>query len=378
MRKHKGTIIGTVLLLMAAASGLLVSGCHKRPLWYPWELSARIRVDVDWSNCMEKPAGMTLLLYGDNGKTYKTVTSEVDGVEVDVMAGHYTALVFCYSVEEWASLRVSGLDAFDEANASITLSRSSWRVSTTKDGLDGVVTVHPSVISAIGDAEGFEVTDEMVDDWQIFLRRSGKQRWEKIDGGTTTVCTLVPEDLVYGLELRVRFDEVQNLKSIRAAVDGMASEVMLADGKTTDETCTQVFDDVWSMKSDWNDATLATVTGRGRTLGLPNDETKTIPDALRAPRANMLDMHILLRDLVTVIDTTIAVGDRWVIEPTYNRPNEPKTRLTLVLEIGLGKHGDDDNPIELPEVPPIEGGESGFDAVVGEWEDGGSVEVTIG
>ena len=378
MRKHKGTIIGTVLLLMAAASGLLVSGCHKRPLWYPWELSARIRVDVDWSNCMEKPAGMTLLLYGDNGKTYKTVTSEVDGVEVDVMAGHYTALVFCYSVEEWASLRVSGLDAFDEANASITLSRSSWRVSTTKDGLDGVVTVHPSVISAIGDAEGFEVTDEMVDDWQIFLRRSGKQRWEKIDGGTTTVCTLVPEDLVYGLELRVRFDEVQNLKSIRAAVDGMASEVMLADGKTTDETCTQVFDDVWSMKSDWNDATLATVTGRGRTLGLPNDETKTIPDALRAPRANMLDMHILLRDLVTVIDTTIAVGDRWVIEPTYNRPNEPKTRLTLVLEIGIGKHGDDDNPIELPEVPPIEGGESGFDAVVGEWEDGGSVEVTIG
>ena len=192
------------------------------------------------------------------------------------------------------------------------------------------------------------------------------------------MCTLVPEDLVYGLELRVRFDEVQNLKSIRAAVDGMASEVMLADGKTTDETCTQVFDDVWSMKSDWNDATLATVTGRGRTLGLPNDETKTIPDALRAPRANMLDMHILLRDLVTVIDTTIAVGDRWVIEPTYNRPNEPKTRLTLVLEIGLGKHGDDDNPIELPEVPPIEGGESGFDAVVGEWEDGGSVEVTIG
>ena len=378
MRKHKGTIIGTVLLLMAAASGLLVSGCHKRPLWYPWELSARIRVDVDWSNCMEKPAGMTLLLYGDNGKTYKTVTSEVDGVEVDVMAGHYTALVFCYSVEEWASLRVSGLDAFDEANASITLSRSSWRVSTTKDGLDGVVTVHPSVISAIGDAEGFEVTDEMVDDWQIFLRRSGKQRWEKIDGGTTTVCTLVPEDLVYGLELRVRFDEVQNLKSIRAAVDGMASEVMLADGKTTDETCTQVFDDVWSMKSDWNDATLATVTGRGRTLGLPNDETKTIPDALRAPRANMLDMHILLRDLVTVIDTTIAVGDRWVIEPTYNRPNEPKTRLTLVLEIGIGKHGDDDNPIELPEVPPIEGGESGFDAVVGEWEEGGSVEVTIG
>ena len=378
MRKHKGTIIGTVLLLMAAASGLLVSGCHKRPLWYPWELSARIRVDVDWSNCMEKPAGMTLLLYGDNGKTYKTVTSEVDGVEVDVMAGHYTALVFCYSVEEWASLRVSGLDAFDEANASITLSRSSWRVSTTKDGLDGVVTVHPSVISAIGDADGFEVTDEMVDDWQIFIRRSGKQRWEKIDGGTTTVCTLVPEDLVYGLELRVRFDEVQNLKSIRAAVDGMASEVMLADGKTTDETCTQVFDDVWSMKSDWNDATLATVTGRGRTLGLPNDETKTIPDALRAPRANMLDMHILLRDLVTVIDTTIAVGDRWVIEPTYNRPNEPKTRLTLVLEIGLGKHGDDDNPIELPEVPPIEGGESGFDAVVGEWEDGGSVEVTIG
>ena len=172
MRKHKGTIIGTVLLLMAAASGLLVSGCHKRPLWYPWELSARIRVDVDWSNCMEKPAGMTLLLYGDNGKTYKTVTSEVDGVEVDVMAGHYTALVFCYSVEEWASLRVSGLDAFDEANASITLSRSSWRVSTTKDGLDGVVTVHPSVISAIGDADGFEVTDEMVDDWQIFIRRS--------------------------------------------------------------------------------------------------------------------------------------------------------------------------------------------------------------
>ena len=371
----KRIILQGALVSSLVLSLLTAGGCAKRRLFYPWELSARVRVKVDWSQCLEKPSGMTLCLYGDNGMDYKTVTSDVDEVEVDVMSGTYTAMVFCYSREEWQSLRLSGTDSYGAERASLPLSVSTWRAT---DGLaDMVSSQAPSVISSVGDAAGFTVTDDEVDAWQEHVRLSGKQRWEEIEGGVLDVLTLRPRDLVYGLEVRFRVNEVQNLKAVRAGIDGMAAWVGLADGRTGDETVVQTLDDVWTLRYDAQDESKATVTGKSRTLGLPGDATRTLPDALRDPSKNTLDLHILLRDLVTVIDTTIAVGGRWAVEPSHNRQSEPKTKMTLVLKVGFGEYGDDDLPFTLPEVQPIEGNSSGFDAVVGEWEQGETVEMPL-
>jgi len=369
MRHPVMPVISAFIVLSSVLIALC--GCQKRRLYYPWELSARVHLAVDWSQCMERPSGMTLILYGDNGRTYTTVTSEVDGVDLDVMSGHYTALVFCYSVEEWASLRLSGLDTRGGALASLPLGPSSWR--NTYGVADIVSSVPPSVISAVGDAGGFSIDDEQVDAWQDHLRRSGKQRWETIEGGTLDVLTLVPRDLVYGLEVRVRAERANNIKAVRAGIDGLAGAVTLADGRTAGDSVVQTIDDSWSMKGD---ATLATLTGRTRTLGLPGDATASLPDALRSPSTNTLDLHVLLRDLVTVIDTTVAVGHRWTVEPSENRAGEPATRLTMVLRIGFGDMGEDDRPMVIPETKPMETS-SGFDAVVGEWEEGESIELPL-
>lgn len=373
MRHPVMPVISAFIVLSSVLIALC--GCQKRRLYYPWELSARVHLAVDWSQCMERPSGMTLILYGDNGRTYTTVTSEVDGVDLDVMSGHYTALVFCYSADEWASLRLSGLDAYGTSLATLPLSMSSWRA--TNGIADMVSSQAPSVISSVGDASGFTITDDQVDEWQEHVRESGKQRWEEIEGGVLDVLTLRPKDLVYGLEVRVRINEVQNLKAVRAGIDGMASAVSLCDCRTVNDRVVQTLDDVWTLRYDASDETKATLSGRSRSLGLPGDATRTLPDARREASLNSLDLHILLRDLITIIDTTIAVGNRWTVEPSHNRSGEPKTKVTLVLRIGFGDAGADDLPITLPEVQPIEGNSSGFDAVVGEWEQGETVEMPL-
>mgnify|MGYP003498001778 FL=1 len=65
-------------------------------------------------------------------------------------------------------------------------------------------------------------------------------------------------------------------------------------------------------------------------------------------------MEILLVDLKTVIEIPVEVGD------LFRVPEDVQDKeLSLVVDVDLN--------YTLPDVPPADGGEGGFDATVDDW-----------
>jgi len=313
--------------------------CQRRPLTEPWEISARVTVRVDWSACMQEPSGMTVVLYDAEGlEVDRSVSRTGEPVCFDLLPGTYTALVFSYSESEWKSLTLNDISDFSTASACLTA-------------------LNPSVLSSGALAEGFTVTDGMVDAWQ--------------SEGSGTEVTLRPEDRVLRLEARIHFTGVHNLRSLRLDVSGMARSVRLSDGMTGPDRVTRTLSDNWSLKTDPSDATVGTVRGAVRTLGLPDGEHDPVILPTRPPERNEALLTLLLRDGKTLLDTTFRVGNRFRLERTPDRLDFRKTECTLVLELGA------DTPIPLPEVKPEGGSGSGFNATVVDWDRSDPVEIDI-
>ena len=327
------------LLTILGAACLAMLSCQRRDLTDFDTVTARVRIEADWSACMNTPEGMTVVVYSENGREYlRRVCPNNDGVFLDLPEGRYKALAFSYAESDWKSLKLVNTNLLPRAEARLT-------------------PLDPSVLSAGVTEEPMVVTPQDVARWQE-------------SHSVFPVYTVPARDLVLRLEARIRFKGAGNLRSISLDISGMAAGVMMAEGVTSAGTQVQTLSDNWTLKTSWSDATVGTATTSIRTLGLPSGCTPgQIPD--RDPALNKARLRLLLRDGVTVVDTTLLVGNKFRMEETPYRFDFRKTERTLVLEIG------GDSPIVLPEVAPENGVQSGFQAEVSEWQTSDPVEIDI-
>lgn len=327
MRVQLFSLLGVLMLLVS---------CNHHELCYSHPHTAKVRVNVDWSEFVEEdPTGMTVMVYpADGGKPYTVLTHTLDGASFNLFEGVYHTLAFNQSVSEFGSLEFRQMEKYDKAEVVSATQDSRWYEGRA-DG--GRVVTQPEWIGSHRE-EGAMVTRQMVQ----AMRQEGKYR--SGEGAEYVLSNLVPQNMVYTVHARVYIEGIYNLRSARAALDGMAEGYRFAMARPSHVSATYLMEE-WEMTVDKSDPTRGYIDTYLYCFGLPDGHQGTADE-------NLFTLSVLLVDNKTVLNFPFMVGDKF-------EQGDTSVRLSLNLELELAE--------PLPDVKPEGGSGSGFDATVEDW-----------
>ena len=315
---------------------LLLASCNHKELCYHHPHTARVRIDVDWSQFTEEqPTGMTVMAFpAGGGKPVTTLSNTLSHVYVNLEAGRYHTLAFNQSTTEFGSFTFRGMDSWEEAEVVSAIVASRWYTGRS----DGErVATEPEWIGTDHETD-VRVTDEMV---EATGTHHGTVPQNPAD---YVISTLYPENIIWTMHVTVHIPGgAYNLRSARAAMGGMAEGVKFATLQRSNDVVTHLLED-WSLSIDKADPTKGTLTSSFKCFGLPGNHGAKAED-------NDFLLSMLLVDGKTQVDVPFEVGH--LIETAEDGT------LTLYLELTL--------PEPLPDVKPEGGSGSGFDATVEDW-----------
>lgn len=359
-------------ILMLPMLMLLFAGCDRRPLELYYSPEAQVLVKCDWSNFPEVPTGMTMYFFRDGDSQPKAITtSEVYESKVSLKAGHYRMFLINQSPNEFGSLAFTGMDTYPTTESYLTAITSKWYTKT-----ESIIGHDPENLG-VAIADEFDITPELVEQYQAILAKYKQNIYSNTDNGTTSEdyqaeldkltkeIDVVAYNVVSELNIKIYINNINSLRSVRASLTGMAGGYLLTKSATTDDTAIQLMES-WAAKINANDAVKGYIETSITTLGLPGGILTTEG---RDATLNKLSLSLLLAD-----NTTIKTYE-------FNEGNDIKIErgahgIKLELNIVLGTESDP--VIVLPDVDPEpSGGNSGggFSAKVDDW--GEQIDVPI-
>lgn len=332
----RATAVFAVAILSLAATS-----CDHKAICLMHPHAAPMKINVDWSDFMEKetPSGMTVIVYPhDGGAPISTKSNTISHVLVNLPMGHYNTIVFNQSETEFGSLEFRNLSSYQNAEVTTVQAPTKWY--TTKDQNERIV--HEPEWFGTDNHENAEVTAQMIaQSTKDFAQNNhGSRSGTK---GEIDLIHLKPQNIIHTVNVSVHIKNIYNLRSARAALEGIAEGYKLGAGKRSSNQVTHLLEE-WSMTTDPQDPTQGTIKAKLLCFGLPDNHKAT-------PQENTLNLSLLLIDNKTILDYTFHVGDQFV--------EDQEEHLTLHLEIDLG------NP--LPDIEPEDDQGGGFDATVTDW-----------
>ena len=349
MRRYITTII--VLLL-------LFSSCEHKELCYHHPHTAKVRIDVDWSQFnLDAPTGMSVMIYSTEGEQImRHLTNDITHALVDLEAGLYNTIVFNQSDYEFGTVDFVGMDNFFTAEVHSKITESRWY---TRAGEDEKLAMQPEWIGS-DYCTDVEVTQSMIDittaEYIESLSRTYKSK-EKKTRSQFTIAQLTPQNFVHTITVTVHLKNIYNLRSARASLTGLASGYSFSKEEPTENTVTQLLES-WSVVRDPDDPTLGYITAQITSMGLPYGHTGQ-------PKDNEFVLSVLLVDNETVVDIPFSIGDKF--EKVYDQTG----RYNLDLDVELWA----EDP--LPDVKPSGEEDGGFDAIVDEWGEEENVDIPM-
>lgn len=376
MRRSRFIFLAAVLLAVAALS------CQRRPLEYMYQPTVRTIVKIIWKvnvdadmDIRQKPTGVTLYFFR-NDKYYNSfTTANVDSCEVQLEPGRYKMYMISQSPEEFWKMEFDHMTDYDAAETQLREAQVSWT-----RGLEDPTVENPEILYA-GVAEEFEVTDQMMEDYQYYYTRLRRLQAAKsgdtkvgsgIDGDQTyyeeqvryhtLTIPVYPRNVVSQLWITIYSGNADVLKSVRASTSGMARSFELTQDTQGTGKATQIMSE-WRLTMDDPVRRVGHVDGIITTFGLPDGEYPT------PQRDSSLNVSALLVDNATVANYKFEVGDKIQMLP----PN-PGYRALYRLIFGSVE----EPAITPPDVrPPDQSSASGMDATVSDWDDGETVEIPM-
>ncbi len=360
-----------IYVLMLPMLLLLFAGCERRPLELYYSPEAQVLVKCDWSNFPEVPTGMTMYFFRDGDSQPKAITtSEVYESKVSLEAGHYRMFLINQSPNEFGSLAFTGMDTYPTTESYLTAITSKWYTKT-----ESIIGHDPENLG-VAIADEFDITPELVEQYQAIYTKYKQSIYSKTDDGTTAEdyqaeldkltkeIDVVAYNIVSELNVKVYIKNINSLRSVRASLTGMAGGYYLSKSATTDDTAIQLMES-WAAKVNATDAMRGYIETTITTLGLPGG---IITTEGRDATLNKLSLSLLLLDNKTIKTYEFNEGNDIKIERGTHG-------IKLELNIVLGT--EDDPVIVLPDVDPSpSGGDGGgFSAKVDDW--GEQIDVPI-
>lgn len=322
------------VLIGIAALFLSLTACEHKELCYHHPHTAKVRVDVDWSEfTKEQPTGMTVTAYPvDGGQAVSTLTHTLSHAYFNLEAGAYHTLTYNQSPSEFGTLLFKGMDRFETAEVVSGEQDSRWYQGRSEGER---VAVQAEWLATDRETDA-RVTEEMVRETLEHEKRSAPEY---------VIAHHTPRNIIYTVHVRVNIQGIYNLRSARAALDGMSEGYRFSDGYYKDEVMTHLLEE-WKMTVDKDDYRKGYIDATFYCFGLPGNHRGDAD-------ANQLTLSLLLVDNKTILNFPILVGDKFVTVDAKE--------LVLSLEVNL--------EATLPDVKPEGGSSAGFDAVVEDWGD---------
>lgn len=339
------------IIVLAAVS---VASCERRSIYEEGRTAVPVIVQMDWRELGGDPTGATIGFYPENGSAPLLFrTNSVIRAQVEVPSGYYTVLVFNRTVDEYGTMHFDRMSALGSAQAILDYEYSSWAGTADSVGR----TVYEPELIVCGRTDHFEVRERA----NGIIREHEDSRpatragisYDPSDPNVPDTVKVTPQRMVYTATFNVRVSGLQNVRSARAYITGMAGAEYLATRSATDTIATHVLEQ-WSTSPDPADYTKGYLRTTFDCFGLPEQYRSG-----RVPWNEHLYLQVLLVDGKTVITKAYDVGD--LIE-------QHDAELELALAVGLETRPGDD-PLILPDVEPEDGKESGFDVHFEDWGD---------
>ncbi len=346
-------------ILTAVCALFMACGCQMRELTYDYHPFCDVRLNVDWSSLDETPSGMTAIFFNENGSEPAVfTTNDVNSAVVPLRTGVYNVILFNQSPEEFGSLGFRGLAGYGTTEIHV--------IEDTEEGwyskaVSHTVAYQPEPL-AVAKLEGFEVTEEMVDE----SRLPGTKAGEDTDTGSQEAkIDMAPADVITKGSISVRVENIYNFRSARAWISGMAESYVPSRHATGKGKVTHLLEE-WSSIKDDADKTKGVLVSGFTTLGLPEMPLDEI-DAEKIWEDATLHLEVLLVDNRTIESYDFNIAEKIRISDETGK---------IVLEIDItGK--DDGSPIILKDVKPEGSPDSGFDVDVDDWGDEVDVNVSV-
>ena len=327
---RKSVFIGMTALLMG------LTACEHKELCYHHPHTAKVRVNVDWSQfAEEQPTGMTVMAFPvGGGKPVTVLSNTLDHVYMSLQEGLHHTLSFNQSTTEFGSFSFRDMDSWEKAEVVSNTVTSRWYQGRSEGER---VATEPEWLATDTETDA-RVTAEMIE-------ATGKHNGVSPKAATDyVIASHTPKNIVYTLHVKVNIPGgIYNLRSARAALDGLAEGVKFSTLRRSDEVMTHLLEE-WKMTVDKDAPTRGYITASRLCFGLPSSHQGVAAE-------NHFLLSMLLVDGKTQIDVPFEVGH--LIKEAKNGT------LTLYLELDLAD--------ALPDVKPEGGASSGFDAVVEDW-----------
>ncbi|MFI3287076.1 MAG: DUF5119 domain-containing protein [Rikenellaceae bacterium] len=336
---------------------LIATSCIRRELSYSYDPTYTVKVRADWSELSERPSGMSVYCYPeDGGSPVVSLSNNVDSTTVKLPLGEYNILVFNQTTTEFATLTFSGMSTYEDAEVSASATTSKWAVSRAESELVN----NPSEFAA-ATYLGLEITEEMID--TVLYCQNNDVEW---DYNLEVVVDVVPQLLIKTTRVKVGVLGFHNLYSTRATLFGMAAGYDFSQQMSHTAEVTHVLEGWSAIGSE--------VYGEGDIyiyfpcFGLPNQTTAT---RIVEEWDGIMDLEILLVDRSTIESHSFDLAEYTTLaDPTEvkaDTDNVTDTTATADIYVDIPKS------FTLPDVEPEEGTEGGFDATVEDWGE----EVTV-
>ena len=350
------------VLFCLLADVALFSSCEHKELCYNHPHTAEVRIDADWSKFTpyENPTGMTLMLYPQysGASVISYLTNTTSHAILSLPADRYHVLVFNQSLSEFGTISFQGLDKRETAEVVANTQTSRWyavrneseKVATSPEWLG---------VANFSDAE---VSQAMIDAGEEAMMQAATRNTP------LAIASLTPVNVISTVKVRLRVKGIQNLRSARASLNGMAEGYHLTTMQPTKRKATYLMEE-WTMTRDKTNPTMGVIETSFTCFGLPDGHQSTAAE-------NLLSLSLLLVDNKTIKDYSFNVGDRFVVgDASSGNISEinPEQEAGVYLDIML----DFDTDITLPDVPPEGGSGGGFDAEVEDWGEEEEYELNI-
>ena len=301
---------------------------------------------------MEEPTGMTAYAYPigntEDKQLFKFITHNLNSITLDLEAGTFHTVVFNQSESEYGTIQFSNLEDYANAQVQVVPVESSWyetKAPGTKVGTE------PEWL-AIGSAENLEVTEEMVAVAEREYLAGMQDVMTKAAGQTVNdLATITPISVIKQVEFNVYGQGLYNLRTVRAALEGMAEGCLLSTGKTTANQVAHTMEE-WTVETEPNDPASGEIKILLSTFGIPEGHGGTAQE-------NKFSISCLLVDNKTVVTNDFYVGD--LLAKFKEMDGLDGNIQKVVINLRL--------PERLPDVQPMGGSGGGFDAEVDDWGD---------
>lgn len=345
--RYKSFISGFIVLAVVT-----VASCVRRDIYEEGKTPVPVVVQMSWRNLGGDPTGATICFYPEDGTTpFIFKTNSVGNALVEVPSGFYTVMVFNRTVDEFGTMHFAGMEGLGTARAILDGKYYGWVGTADSVGY----TVYEPELIVSGRTDHFEVRERA----NGVIKEHENTReitradvsYNPLDPNVPDTVKVVPQRMLYEANFNVMVNGIQNVKSVRAYVTGMAGGEYLATRASNELLATHVLEN-WTVERRAEDYTKGYLKTTFNCFGLPVQYKNN-----KLPENEYLYLQVRLIDGQTIITKGYNIGD---LIMQYD------DELEVDLIIGLRTRPGDE-PLDLPDVKPEGGSESGFDANLEDW-----------